>query len=201
MKKLIMSAALVAAMFFTGCGVDEARLAQLTGDKNFDQVKESYKKAVFYDKKEDVEVYKYYLTKNADKVTGFDFEMYAKKIDQDNSDMYAKTQEQLKKFKDNLSKITYTQLKQELSMGAFMMGQAKAIDDYVKGIETLMKEKNELDKAAKKAEKRADEERYINSLSPEQREKYLQKKESEQKRQALRDAAAATKQNNNVEIK
>lgn len=151
-----MSAALIAVMFgFSGCGVDEARLAQLTGDKNFEQVKAAYKTAVFYDKKEDADVYKYYLKKNQDKVTGFDFEMYAKKIDQDNSDMYAKTQEQLKKFKDNLAKISYMQLKNELTMSAFMIGQAKAIDDYIKGIETLMKEKIELDKATKKAEKEA----------------------------------------------
>lgn len=188
---MIMSAALVVAIF-TGCGgVDKQKLAQLTGDKSFEQVKESYRKAVFYDKKEEVEIYKYYLTKNADKVAGFDFEMYSKKIDQDYLDLSKKLQEQLKKYKDNLDKVPYAHLKNELTMGAFAMGQAKPIDDYVKGVESLMKEKYEREKLAKKAEKEKEEEAYIKSLSPEHREQYLQKKEMERQRQALRDAAAA----------
>lgn len=160
MKKIIMSAALVAAMIFTGCGgVDKAKLAQLTGDKSFEQVKAAYKTAVFYDKKEEVEIYKYYLTKNADKVAGFDFEMYSSKVNQDYLDMSKKLQEQLKKYQDNIDKVPYAQLKNELTMGAFAMGQAKPIDDYVKGIEALMKEKYEREKLARKAEKEAYEAR------------------------------------------
>lgn len=154
MRKLIMSAVLLAAMLFTGCGgVDKERLAQLTGDKSFEQVKAAYKTAVFYDKKDDLEVYKYYLTKNADKVAGFDFEMYSSKVNQDYLDMSNKLKVELKKLKDNLSKISYSQLKNELTMSAFMMGQAKPVDDYIKGVEALMKEKIELDKAKEKAEK------------------------------------------------
>lgn len=83
MKKLIISAALVAAMFTACDAVDKQKLAQLTGDKNFEQVKVAYKTAVYYDKKEDATIYKYYLTKNADKVAGFDFEMYSSKVNQD----------------------------------------------------------------------------------------------------------------------
>lgn len=158
---MIMSVALVAAIFgFSGCGgVDKAKLAQLTGDKSFEQVKESYKKAVFYDKKEEVEIYKYYLTKNADKAAGFDFEMYSSKVNQDYQDMSKKLQEQLQKYRDNIDKVPYAALKNELTMGAFAMGQAKPIDDYVKGIEALMKEKYEREKMAKKAEKEAYEAR------------------------------------------
>lgn len=154
-----MSAALVAVMFTACDAVDKQKLAQLTGDKSFEQVKVAYKTAVYYDKKEDAAIYKYYLTKNADKVAGFDFEMYSSKVNQDYQDMSKKLQEQLQKYKDNIDKVPYAHLKNELTMGAFAMGQAKPIDDYVKGIEALMKEKYEREKMAKKAEKEAYEAR------------------------------------------
>lgn len=105
--------------------------------------------------------------------------------------MSKKLQEQLQKYKDNIDKVPYAHLKNELTMGAFSMGQAKPIDDYVKGIELLMKEKYEREKVARKAEKEADKERYINSLSPEDREQYLIMKETRRRIQEQREAKAA----------
>jgi hypothetical protein len=203
MKKLIMSAVLVAAMFgFNGCdGVDSQRLALLTGDKSFEQVQAAYKLSVLNEKPEDSKIYAYYLEKNQDKVAGFNFENFSLKVENDYVKVKKELDDKLKKIRENLDKVTITQLKSEMTMYAFMMGQAKPIDDYVKALEQLQKDKWVMIDAKKKAEKQADEERYINSLSPEQREQYLKRKEFEAKIQAKRDAAAATKQNNNGEIK
>lgn len=196
-----MSAVLVAAMFgFSGCdGVDSQRLALLTGDKSFEQVQAAYKLSVLNEKPEDSKIYAYYLEKNQDKVAGFNFENFSLKVENDYIKVKKELDDKLKKIRENLDKVTITQLKSEMTMYAFMMTQAKPIADYVKALEQLQKDKWAMIDAKKKAEKEADETAYINSLSPEQREQYLQRKAMDAKRQAMRDAAA--KQNNNGEIK
>lgn len=161
MRKIIMSAALVAAMFgFSGCGgVDKERLAQLTGDKSFDQVKESYKMSVFNDKAEDTEIYAYYLEQNEDKVVGFDFDNFALKIDTDYQKVVKELEDKKQKLKDNLDKISLRQLNQELQTLVFMGGRAKPIDDYIKFVKDLKEQKIEqieADKKAKKERKKAE---------------------------------------------
>lgn len=153
MKKILISAA-IATMLFTGCGgVDKERLAQLTGDKSFEQVQAAYKSAAFYEKADDMEIYKYYLEKNQDKVAGFDFENFSLKVESDYQKAKKELDDKLKKIRENLNKVTITQLKNEMTMYAFMMGQAKPIDDYVKALEQLQKDKWAMMEADKKAQK------------------------------------------------
>lgn len=155
MKKIIISVALAAALF-TGCGgVDKERLAQLTGDKSFEQVQAAYKTSIFYEKEEDAKIYEYYLKKNQEKVVGFDFEMYSNKTNQDYQKAKKELDDKLKKIRENLDKVTITQLKNEMTMYAFMMGQAKPIDDYVKALEQLQKDKWAMMDATKKAQREA----------------------------------------------
>lgn len=151
MKKILMSAA-IATMLFTGCGgVSKERLAQLTGDKSFEQVKEAYKSAVLREMPEDAEVYAYYLSKNEEKIVGFDFENFSLKVESDHKELVTKLETTLKKFEDNLDKVSYSTLRNELQMGGFMAGQAKVIDDYLKKIKELINKKRENDEAAEKA--------------------------------------------------
>lgn len=148
----------MAAVFtLTGCGntVDKQKLVELTGDKSFEQVKAAYKTAYFYEKKDEVEVYTYYLKKNEDKVPGFDFEMYSTKTAQDYQKAKKELEEKLQKMRDNLHKITITQLRNEMQNTAFFMGQAKPIDDYIKGLEQLQKDKWAMMDATKKAQREA----------------------------------------------
>lgn len=192
-----MSAALISVMFgFTGCGgVDSKKLALLTGDKSFEQVQNAYKLSVLNQKLEDAEVYAYYLEKNQDKVPGFEFENFSLKVEDDYQKVKKELDDKLKKIRENLDKVTITQLKNEMTMYAFLMGQAKPIDDYVKALEQLQKDKWALMDADKKAKKEALEAKMRAEETPEYRKMREQREELEAKIQAKRDAAAA-KQNN-----
>ncbi|MEA2017826.1 MAG: hypothetical protein U9N59_05200, partial [Campylobacterota bacterium] len=72
----------VAAAILTGCGgVDEERLAELTGDKNFEQVKISYVTALALEKREDMKIYEHWLKENGKLAQPtFNFENYKTKI-------------------------------------------------------------------------------------------------------------------------
>lgn len=157
MKKILIGAVVTAVFTLTGCGdtVNKQKLAELTGDKSFEQVQAAYKTAYFYEKKDEVEVYTYYLKKNEDKVPGFDFEMYSTKTAQDYQKAKKELSDKLQKIRENLDKVTITQLKNEMTMYAFMMGQAKPIDDYVKALEQLQKDKWAMMDATKKAQREA----------------------------------------------
>lgn len=190
MKKILISAALSVALF-AGCGgVDKERLAQLTGDKSFEQVQAAFKSAAFYEKKDDLEIYKYYLQKNEDKIPGFDFENFSLKVESDYQKAKKELDDKLKKIRENLDKVTITQLKNEMTMYAFMMG-SKPIDDYVKALEKLQKDKWAMIEADKKAEKEAQEARMRANESPAAK-KYRESKE-ELKRMRAKAAAEAQK--------
>ena len=68
MKKRVISAALVAAlgMSIVGCsgGVDEKRLIELTGDKNFNQVKQAWQNSILQEKPKDAKIYGFWLEKH-----------------------------------------------------------------------------------------------------------------------------------------
>ncbi|MDY0122846.1 hypothetical protein [Sulfurimonas sp.] len=156
MRKIIMSAALVAAMLFTGCGgPDPQKLAELTGDKTFEQVQNAYKMSVFNNKAGETEVYAYYLEQNEDKVVGFDFDNFALKIDTDYQKVVKELEDKKQKLKDNLDKISLRQLNQELQTLVFMGGRAKPIDNYIAFVKDLKKQKIAQIDAEKKAKKEA----------------------------------------------
>ena len=71
MKKRVISAALIAALGLSiigcGSGVDQKRLVELTGDKNFAQVKQAWITSILQDKKKDAQIYAYWLDKNGQK--------------------------------------------------------------------------------------------------------------------------------------
>jgi len=67
-KKKIIVAAVVAALSLSviGCGngVNEKRLVELTGQKNFEQIKQAWQNSILQEKPEDAKVYAYWLEKN-----------------------------------------------------------------------------------------------------------------------------------------
>jgi len=70
-KKKIIVATVVAALSLSviGCGngVNEKRLVELTGDKNFNQVKQAWQNSILQEKPEDAKVYSYWLKENGQK--------------------------------------------------------------------------------------------------------------------------------------
>lgn len=79
-KSLVV--ALIASLLLIGCGgVDKNRLAELTGDKSFEQIKKDYMLSVANEKVEDEEVYAYLLNKYADSDAAFDFGAFKQKIE------------------------------------------------------------------------------------------------------------------------
>ena len=71
MKNKIIGAALIAALGIgvIGCGnkVDEKKLVELTGDKNFAQIKQAWQNSILQDKKNDAKIYSYWLEENGEK--------------------------------------------------------------------------------------------------------------------------------------
>ncbi len=190
-----MSAALIAAMFgFTGCGGPDAqKLAELTGDKSFDQVKESYKMSVFNEKPEETEVYAYYLSENEDKVVGFDFDNFALKIEGDYQKAIKEIEDKKEKLTANLEKISLRQLNQELQTLMFMGGKAKPIDDYIAFLKDLKEQKIAQIEADKKAKKEAFEAEMRAEETPAQR-KYREDKEELKIKIAKMKAEAAARE-------
>lgn len=160
MEKIIISALAAAILTLTGCGgPDNAKVAELCGQKSFNEQKEAYKKSYFYEKNEEVEVYKYCLRES--KTDNFDVDLFAKSVDMDYQKLKKELDDKLQKLRNNLDKITISQLQNEMTMYAFAMGRAKAIDNYVKALEQLQKDKWEMIGAAKKAEKQQQRERFL----------------------------------------
>ncbi len=108
MKRLkLIAISTVAAAVLSGCsGVDEDRLAELTGNKNFQQVKQSYISARALDKTENVKIYKYLLEKNGEKAQAtFNFKMFEKQLDQQflkQKDIYEKKMNLITKQNNDL---------------------------------------------------------------------------------------------------
>jgi len=79
--KKLGAAILVAAIsvMSVGCSdsVDQKRLVELTGNKNFDQVKQAWQMAVLQEKPEDQKIYAYWLEENGEKAEAtFNFENF-----------------------------------------------------------------------------------------------------------------------------
>ena len=93
------TALLAATVFFSGCGVDEDRLVELTGDKNFKQVKQAYVMSITMEKPKDKEIYAYWLEENGEKAEAtFNAHNFMKKVNKDYSDGLKKVKEQMSKF-------------------------------------------------------------------------------------------------------
>ena len=71
MKKRVISTVLIAVLGLgiIGCGdgVDQKRLVELTGTKNFSQIKQAWITSILQDKKKDAKIYAYWLDKNGQK--------------------------------------------------------------------------------------------------------------------------------------
>lgn len=71
MKRRVISVALIAALGLSviGCGngINHKKLVELTGDKNFSQIKKAWKISILQDKKENAKIYTYWLEKNGKK--------------------------------------------------------------------------------------------------------------------------------------
>ena len=80
LKLIVITAAII---LFSGCsGIDEDKLVQLTGEKNFEQIKIAYALSVVQENEDDKSIYAYWLKENgkvADPI--FSAENYIKKVE------------------------------------------------------------------------------------------------------------------------
>ena len=163
-----LTIAVAAAAILTGCGgVDKEKLAELTVGKNFKQIEVAYVKAVFNQKADDVEIYEYWLTKNAKKSDPtFDFELYKMKVQKDIQKQLKKWNTQKEKINEavekELSKIKSGKkldwniiraLKNESNALVFMPYDIEPLNEYRKFIQQKKDELLKADKAREKREK------------------------------------------------
>lgn len=92
----------VSAIILSGCsGVDEERLVQLTGNMNFQQVKQSYLISLSMDQKEDAKVYAYWLEENGEKAEAtFDADNFIKKANLDHEANVQKLKDRMVAFQN-----------------------------------------------------------------------------------------------------
>jgi len=160
MKKILKVAAIAAltAAILTGCGgVDKERLAELTGDKNLNQVKKAYLVSILQEKPEDRKIYAYWLEENGEKADPtFSAENYEKKCQMDYDKGISKLNAEMKKFQAKADKLIkenrsvwrlQRKIRNEERSASFMAFSMKFIkDQYIPFLEKL---DNELDKHKK----------------------------------------------------
>ena len=157
--KMIIVSVLV-TLSFSGCGVDKDRLVELTGGKNYSQIKKDFAITLANKNNADNEIYRYWLEKNGEKVDStFDIELYEievvtgykEQLKQINTSM-----KQLKVLVDNevkrLKKKKYRKLNYNLIRqidSEYTTASYLSNLDYVKNIYLpfLKKMKNDLMKA------------------------------------------------------
>jgi len=144
MKKYIkvIVAALV-ALTIVGCGgVDEDRLAELTGGKNFQQVKMSYAMALIQENEKDLEVYAYWLDEYEDNDASFNFERFEKKAQMEYDQAIAKIKAKMEEIKANKDKFRVRQLQNERQTMRMVAGNFKFVKEvYVPFLTATIKEK------------------------------------------------------------
>jgi len=94
-------------LILAGCsGVDEKRLAELTGDKNLEQVKSAYVLAKTLERPDDAEIYMYWLEENGEKSDpSFSAEMYKKKTEMEIEKMHKEFDLKMKKIREEADRI------------------------------------------------------------------------------------------------
>lgn len=108
MKKVkILGLSVLAAILLIGCGgVDEDRLAELTGNKNFEQIKQSYVTSVTMQNPEDTKIYAYWLAENGAKASpSFNFELFEKNIQNEYKKEIQKLEDSMKKIESNVNDL------------------------------------------------------------------------------------------------
>ena len=144
MKKYIkLVVAALVALTIVGCGgVDEDRLAELTGSKNFEQVKMSYAMALIQEKKDDLEIYAYWLDEYEDNDASFNFERFEKKAQMEYKEMITKLKKKMEEIKTNKDKYRVRQLQNERRMMNMTMSNFKFVKEvYAPFLTATIKEK------------------------------------------------------------
>jgi hypothetical protein len=93
-------AAAIMTVVLSGCAPSDERLAELTGGKNLNQIKQGYLMSMAMEKPKDLEVYKYWLEERGEKADpSFDPETFEKKVDMEFKKAIAKIDDKMTKIK------------------------------------------------------------------------------------------------------
>ncbi len=147
MKKVnkITMAAITAGMLlgFAGCGnsVDQAKLAQLTGDKNFEQVKVAYTRAVI-NQNPDQKIYAFWLDENGKKADPtFNALNFETKVKNDYAEGIKKMHEKMKEIEKAFKNHTlyYRDVQNELRAAAWSSNIKAIHDEYIPFLEDISK--------------------------------------------------------------
>ena len=143
MKKYIkLVVAALVALTIVGCGVDEDRLADLTGGKNFQQIKMSYALAMIQENKKDLEIYAYWLDEYEDNDASFNFGRFKKKAKMEYDQAIAKLKAKMDDIKTNKEKYKVRQLQNERQTMRMLAGNFKFVKEiYVPFLTKTIKEK------------------------------------------------------------
>jgi len=170
MKNVKMIAvSVITVIAISGCldGVDKDKLAALTGNKNLEQVKESWKNSIRLEKEEDQKIYDYWLKKNGAKADPtFNVEMFEKQflneykqgIDElkaEIKEIDKNVNEQIKKYVDFGYDPIDWRIKRELKNKKENLSWAAESSVFIKNtyIPFLEKKIKEIDEANAKIEK------------------------------------------------
>ena len=149
--KITLTAITLTAIL-SGCGgVDKEKLAELTSDKNFAQIKKDYIIADLNRNDEKLEIYGYWLQKNGPKVNPtFDFEIFRIKTDRDvqkELENFEKEKKHIQKAFEkemqsikNGNKLDYNaikSIKSRLSMLYFMPHNINYVQEYIKFLSNI----------------------------------------------------------------
>ena len=119
-KSILLS--IIAMLIVTGCsGVDENKLATLTGNKSFIQIKNAYKAAIANDNKENAKVYAYWLKENGQKADPiYNHSMYVKNIDLQLKQAIAEIDKKIADIKAHKKQVRYRDISEEIKMMQFL---------------------------------------------------------------------------------
>ena len=115
---------ITAIVVLSGCsGVDEDKLAQLTGNQSFKNIKESYQIAVTSEDEDSIEVYEYWLDENGAKADpSFDSNPFKKNIKLNLKKAIEELKTKMAAIRDNPNQVRYRDIKGELEM-MYMVGR------------------------------------------------------------------------------
>lgn len=145
MKKVtqIVVAVLAATLLITGCGgVDKNKLAQLTGTKNFEQIKQAYIYTVLQNVPEDKRIYAYWLQKHEEENSGFDYNLFAKNIDMEYEKTVSEIENKMKTIEIEIDKISLHQLQDERRTASFLALDVKIVKEtYLPFLNRMIEQK------------------------------------------------------------